>query len=160
MPISVVVGGQFGSEGKGKVALDIAVRRSAVAVVRVGGTNSGHTAVWQGVTYAFRQLPASALTPGAIVVLPAGSLIDIGILTKEVAELGLTPERLKIDPKASVISEADKAAEQSSGLIQAIGSTASGTGAALCRRLGRADNCIGIEAAHHPASYCRILVTA
>lgn len=45
MPISVVVGGQFGSEGKGKTALEIARRTKAAVVVRVGGTNSGHTAV-------------------------------------------------------------------------------------------------------------------
>jgi len=45
MPVSIVVGGQFGSEGKGKVALEI-VRRATepVVVVRVGGPNSGHTA--------------------------------------------------------------------------------------------------------------------
>jgi adenylosuccinate synthase len=63
MPVSIVVGGQFGSEGKGKVALEI-VRRdpNVAAVVRVGGTNSGHTAVGRsGRTYVLRQIPAAAI---------------------------------------------------------------------------------------------------
>ena len=45
MPVSIVVGGQFGSEGKGKVALEIVRCKTAAAVIRVGGTNSGHTAI-------------------------------------------------------------------------------------------------------------------
>jgi len=46
MPVSVVVGGQFGSEGKGKVALELVRRdRAVAAAIRVGGTNSGHTAI-------------------------------------------------------------------------------------------------------------------
>jgi adenylosuccinate synthase len=63
MPVSVVVGGQFGSEGKGKVALEIVRRdRSVAAVVRVGGTNSGHTVVSaDGKTYVMRQLPAASV---------------------------------------------------------------------------------------------------
>jgi adenylosuccinate synthase len=67
MPISIVVGGQLGSEGKGKVALKIAQDEKAAAVVRVGGTNSGHTAVDEnGRTWALRQLPVSVLAPDAI----------------------------------------------------------------------------------------------
>ena len=46
MPVSVIVGGQFGSEGKGKTALEIVRRdRTVAAAIRVGGTNSGHTAI-------------------------------------------------------------------------------------------------------------------
>src|ERR1035437_3257941 len=43
MPVTIVVGGQFGSEGKGKVASIVAREQNATAVVRVGGSNSGHT---------------------------------------------------------------------------------------------------------------------
>ena len=84
MPVSVIIGGQYGSEGKGKVALDTARRLSAAAVVRVGGTNSGHTGVADnGNLVALRQLPASALAPDVMVLLPAGSLIDIDIFQAE-----------------------------------------------------------------------------
>jgi adenylosuccinate synthase len=74
MPASVVVGGQFGSEGKGKVALEIARRASEpVTAVRVGGSNSGHTAYdASGVRRVLRQIPAAAID-GARTVLPAGS---------------------------------------------------------------------------------------
>ncbi len=151
MPVSVVVGGQFGSEGKGKVALDIARRRNASAVVRVGGTNSGHTGVAEdGKLCALRQLPAAGLAPDVLIVLPPGSLIDLEIFACEVALLGLTPERVKVDPMATVISEGDKLTEQADGLILSIGSTASGTGAALRRRIARAGDGFGLQASDHP----------
>lgn len=151
MPVSVVVGGQFGSEGKGKVALEIACRRKAAAVVRVGGTNSGHTALTpEGKLYALRQLPAAALAPDVLVVLPPGSLIDVEIFRREVADLGLTPSRLKLDPKATVITGRDKSAESEADLVERIGSTASGTGAALQRRMSRTSDARHVLAGHHP----------
>lgn len=150
MPVSVVVGGQFGSEGKGKVALDLARRTNAAAVVRVGGTNSGHTGVDEGGKLrALRQLPAAALAPDVFVVLPAGSLIDKNILFEEIRRLGLGPDRVKVDPNATIISEADKDAEKSAGLVESIGSTASGTGAALQRRISRRDSASGLLARDH-----------
>jgi adenylosuccinate synthase len=138
MPISIVVGGQFGSEGKGKVALKIANDEKAAAVVRVGGTNSGHTAVAaNGRTWALRQLPASVLAPGTVAVLPAGAIIDPEIFLREVELLGLGPERVIVSPFASVITADDRNAERSSGIVGEIGSTGSGTGAALLRRISR-----------------------
>jgi adenylosuccinate synthase len=138
MPISVVVGGQFGSEGKGKVAHRIACQESASIVVRVGGTNSGHTAVDdKGRAWALRQLPVSLLAPGTTAILPPGAIIDPEIFFREVEALGLGPERVVVSPHATVISEEDKRAEQSEGLVDRIGSTGSGTGAALVRRMSR-----------------------
>lgn len=150
MPVSVVVGGQFGSEGKGKVAHRIACDQRAAAVVRVGGTNSGHTAVHDGQTWALRQLPVSVLAPGTVAILPAGALIDVDIFLKEVRDLGLGPERVVVSADASVISDEDKAAERHAGLIQKIGSTGSGTGAALIRRISRQSS-PPILASTHPA---------
>jgi adenylosuccinate synthase len=138
MPISVVVGGQFGSEGKGKTALEIAYRTNAALVVRVGGTNSGHTAVDNaGKTWALRQLPVSVLAPSTIAVLPAGAVIDIEIFTREIESLRLDRRRVIVSPYATVISDTDKESERTSGLVDQIGSTGSGTGAALIRRIRR-----------------------
>jgi adenylosuccinate synthase len=138
MPISIVVGGQFGSEGKGKVALKIAQDKKAAAVVRVGGTNSGHTAVDEkGRTWALRQLPASVLAPDTVAVLPAGAIIDPAVFLREVDSLGLGPERVIVSPFASVITTDDRETERSSGIVNEIGSTGSGTGAALVRRIAR-----------------------
>lgn len=138
MPVSVVVGGQFGSEGKGKVALHIARATKAAAVVRVGGPNSGHTGVDdQGRSWVFRQLPASCLARDAIVVLPAGSLIDVKILQHEIQQLQLDERRLFIDECASLVTPSHRQAECDEGIVEAIGSTGSGTGAALRDRLSR-----------------------
>jgi len=151
MPVSVVVGGQFGSEGKGKVALHIAERSRAAAVVRVGGTNSGHTAVGaDGVTRALRQLPVSVLAPDAVAVLPAGAIIDPEIFFREVKELGLGPERVYVSRFATLITDCDKARERLSGLVEKIGSTGSGTGAALTRRMGRTKAAESILVQDHP----------
>ena len=136
MPVSVVVGGQFGSEGKGKVSAHLVRERSVHAVIRVGGPNSGHTAVDRsGATWTLRQLPAGLVASDAVAILPAGSLIDVGVLTAEIERLRLTPERLWIDPRASIVTTEHREAEQR--LVGAIGSTGSGTGAALIERLGR-----------------------
>jgi predicted nuclease with RNAse H fold/dephospho-CoA kinase len=135
----VVVGGQFGSEGKGKVALEI-VRRdpSVAAAVRVGGTNSGHTGV--GVdrrTHALRQLPAAAIDRSVQVVLPPGSYIDLHILDLELKLLGLGPDSVAISPMARIITDDHKQWEQAARLGPTIGSTQSGTGAAVIAMTAR-----------------------
>eukprot|EP00456_Euglypha_rotunda_P069717 TRINITY_DN6149_c0_g1_i1.p1 TRINITY_DN6149_c0_g1~~TRINITY_DN6149_c0_g1_i1.p1 ORF type:complete len:101 (-),score=16.97 TRINITY_DN6149_c0_g1_i1:10-312(-) len=82
MPVSIVVGGQFGSEGKGKVSLELVrmATEGRIAVVRVGGPNSGHTAYDRsGRKFALRQLPAGAVDRNVDVVFPAGSFIDVEI---------------------------------------------------------------------------------
>lgn len=141
MPVTVVVGGQFGSEGKGKVSAHVARTSGATAVVRVGGPNSGHSAVdSNGELITLRQLPAGAVGSDAEVVLPAGSLIDVEILRKEIRQLGLQPGRLRIDAKASIVTLAHIKEETLSGIAPRIASTGSGTGAALIERISRAPN--------------------
>ena len=138
MPVSVVVGGQYGSEGKGKVALHIAQQSAARAVVRVGGPNSGHTGIDRtGRPWVFRQLPAASLALGSTVVLPAGSLIDAEILLAEIKELEVEPERVIIDSAATVVLPRHRSEEAEEHLVDRIGSTGSGTGAALRDRMSR-----------------------
>ena len=138
MPVTVVVGGQFGSEGKGKVAHILARDEGATVAVRVGGTNSGHTVIGpSGNPVVLRQLPTAALLPDVTCILSAGSYVDPDILFKEIAVAGLTQDRLFIDPNAMIITERDRQEEKKSSLRQSIGSTASGTGAAVRRRIDR-----------------------
>lgn len=138
MPVSIVVGGQFGSEGKGKIALEIVRREAAAAVIRVGGTNSGHTAVGiDGKTYALRQLPAAAIDRSVKVVLPAGSYIDLEIFNDELTRLGFGPDQVLVSPMARIITEEHKSWERAVGLGPAIGSTQSGTGAAVMAMTAR-----------------------
>ena len=143
MPVTVVVGGQFGSEGKGKVAYIFAKRTEATVAVRVGGSNAGHTAYdASGRKQTFRHLPTAALLPDVLCVLGPGSLIDPNVLREELERIALPPQRLRIDPMAFVITQAHKDREASTGIAERIGSTASGTGAALVDRIERrsADN--------------------
>lgn len=137
MPVSIVVGGQYGSESKGKVALEIVRRSAAVkAIVRVGGTNSGHIAVDKnGVKRTLRQLPAGCIDGGVKVILPPGSYINPNILLKEIEELQLTPEDLIVSPMANVITPEHIAWENDQMLNQQIGSTQSGTGASVLAAL-------------------------
>lgn len=138
MPVTVVVGGQFGSEGKGKVAHFFAKEQKATVAIRVGGTNSGHTVIDpSGAPLVFRQLPTAALLPHVTCVLGAGSYIDLDILFDEIARVGLSEDRLLIDPHAMLITEQERLEEQNSQLRESIGSTLSGTGAAVRRRIER-----------------------
>ena len=102
MPVSVVIGGQFGSEGKGKTALEIVRRNSTpVIVIRVGGPNSGHTAYARcGERYVLRQLPAACVDGNVDVVLPAGAYIDVDVLEAEIDELDYPRERIRISEQA------------------------------------------------------------
>lgn len=138
MPATVIVGGQFGSEGKGKVAYYLAKTMGASYAVRGGGSNSGHTVIDDnGKTWIFRHLPTAAILPDVKLAICAGSYIDVEVLSKEIEEAGITPDRLIIDPEAVIITQECKDAERDSGLIQNIGSTGSGTGAAVASRVQR-----------------------
>ena len=138
MPVSIVVGGQFGSEGKGKVALEIVRRLKAAAAVRVGGTNSGHTAIGaDGQRYALRQLPAASVDRSVLVILPPGSYIDVEILKDEIKRLGLMPVQVAVSPMARIITAQHRDWEQNADLNRAIGSTQSGTGAAVIAMITR-----------------------
>jgi adenylosuccinate synthase len=138
LPATVIVGGQFGSEGKGKVACHFAREKRATFAVRVGGSNSGHTVIDEtGTPFVFRMLPTAAILPEPICVLGAGSYIDIDVLFDEIGSVGLRPERLAIDPNAYVVTDEHKRAEAEWSLGEKIGSTLSGTGAALIERAKR-----------------------
>src|SRR3954454_22276277 len=129
MPVTVIVGGQFGSEGKGEGAHYLAREQCATVAVRVGGSNSGHTVIdGSGVPCVFRMLPTPALLDNVTCVLGAGSYIDVDVLLAELKVSRLLPERLLIDPNAFVITDEHKRIESQCGLCERIGSTGSGTG--------------------------------
>ena len=146
MPISIVVGGQFGSEGKGKVAHHLGCEYGPDAiVVRVGGSNSGHTAYdAAGKRHALRQLPVGALD-GNPMLIAAGSYIDPDVILAEINALGLGSERLAIDHKAKLITPSHKSWEETSRLKGGIGSTVSGTGAAVIAAAARNSSSLNLE---------------
>lgn len=136
--LMVVVGGQFGSEGKGAIAAHLGKDEPNLMAVRVAGPNAGHSAVDpQGKKWALRQLPVAAMTnPDAKLVIAAGSEIDEKVLYSEIDALGAEGypvlSRLYIDREATVIEDIDVAEE--AGLVGTTGSTGKGIGSARARR--------------------------
>ena len=138
MGITIVVGGQYGGEGKGKVSHFLAKNNNINITVRVGGSNSGHTVINEkNETLILRQLPTPSILPNSISVLSAGSYIDIDVLMKEITLTGISNEQLRIDKNAMIITKEDKENESCSTLRKDIGSTLSGTGACVKRRINR-----------------------
>lgn len=133
MPVTVIVGGQYGSEGKGKIAAYLAPRFQHS--VRTGGPNAGHTVRNGSKTVVLRHLPCAVVSSGVKLYLGAGAVIDPKILMQEVADNKVGPERLSIDPCAAIISEAHLASE--AGLVARIGSTGKGVGAAVAAKVLR-----------------------
>jgi len=135
--VDVVVGGQFGSEGKGNIAAYLS--KEYDVLVRVGGPNAGHTVASPSGEFTYHQLPSGAKDCDAELLLGPGMTIDVSKLLKEVEQAGINESRLFIDPDAMIISSED--IEQENELRDSISSTASGSGAAAARRImGRAGN--------------------
>lgn len=142
MPVSIIVGGQYGSEGKGKATLFWTNKMNASAVVRVGGTNSGHTIYKDSKRYAFRMLPSGCMRDDCISILAAGSYIDLEVLKDEISKTNMTPDKLFIDENAVIISNNDRYIETRYKLGDRISSTLSGTGGALIHRILRSGDAI------------------
>lgn len=135
MPITIIVGGQYGSEGKGKVAHYFTNDQNASCVVRVGGPNSGHTIYHLGKKEVLRQLSVASFDKSITSVIAAGSYIDLEIIKEEIHRTGSTPNNLLIDPNAVIISECNKLWEDD--LTESIGSTGSGVGESVGDRVQR-----------------------
>ena len=137
MPVTVVVGGQYGSEGKGKICAHLALTDDVDYMVRCGGPNSGHTVDVSGTRYQLKQVPSGFINPRTRLLVAAGALVNPTIFMEEVELCGLDPSRIGIDENAAVIEEADIATEKTLDLGGRLGSTGSGVGAAVGRRVLR-----------------------
>lgn len=132
--VDVIIGAQFGSEGKGNIAAYLS--KEYDVLVRVGGPNAGHTVASPSGEFTYHQLPSGSKDCDAELLLGAGMTIDVKKLLDEIDQAGISEDRLFIDPDAMIISEED--IRQESELKESISSTASGSGAAAARRiLGR-----------------------
>lgn len=133
----VIVGAQFGSEGKGHVVSHIA--QDYDILMRVGGPNAGHTVLRPdtGEPVSFYHLPSGSLhAPDAMMFIGAGAVINVSILEKEANILGGLSSlrgRLWIDPQANIITTEDVVDE--SALVKGIGSTGQGVGWATARKI-------------------------
>ena len=116
MPVVIVVGVQWGDEGKGKV-VDYLTERANLVVRFQGGNNAGHTVIVDGKKTALRLIPSGILRSGTRCLLAAGVVVDPRGLLDELASLeqmgvSVTPERLGIAGEVSLILGYHKAIDQ------------------------------------------------
>lgn len=133
--VDALIGGQYGSEGKGNIAHFLAPEYEVL--VRVGGPNAGHKVFTRDGAdpYTFHQLPSGALANGrATLVLGAGAVLSLHRLLREISELAVPYDRLIIDPQAMMIEQSDIDWEVKE-LKDRIASTAQGVGRATARKI-------------------------
>lgn len=105
MPANVVIGTQWGDEGKGKI-IDIMASEADVVVRAQGGNNAGHTVENNGEVYKLHLIPSGILYKDTLCLIGCGVVIDPKVILEEIASLqkrGITCENLRIDPRAHVI---------------------------------------------------------
>ncbi len=141
MPAKVVVGAQWGDEGKGKI-VDLLAQESDIVCRYQGGPNAGHTVIVGAETFKFRQLP-SGIVSGKESVLGNGCVVDPEVLLSEMDDLesrGLSTEPLKVSGNAHLIMPwhiaLDGASEKRLGKLQ-IGTTRRGIGPAYADKAAR-----------------------
>ncbi|MGN6326625.1 adenylosuccinate synthase [Pseudolysinimonas sp.] len=142
MPAIVLVGAQWGDEGKGK-ATDLLGSRVDYVVKFNGGNNAGHTVVVGDEKYALHLLPSGILSPGVTPVIANGVVVDIEVLFDELTALsarGIDVSRLRVSANAHVITQyhrtIDKVTERFLGKRQ-IGTTGRGIGPSYADKINR-----------------------
>ena len=139
--ITVLVGGQYGSEGKGAIAAHVADRYGVH--VRVGSPNAGHTIYWKGERHVMQTIPCGWINPDAKIVIGRGALVNMRLLMQELEHIEQYyphfRDRLYIDTQAGVLDE--RFHEQEGGtegeMHRRIGSTGEGVGPARMARIAR-----------------------
>jgi adenylosuccinate synthase len=138
----VIVGAQWGDEGKGK-ATDLLAEHIDYVVKFNGGNNAGHTVVIGNEKYALHLLPSGILTPGVVPVISNGVVIDLAVLFQEIDALnsrGIDTSKLRISANAHVITPynvtVDKVSERFLGK-RAIGTTGRGIGPTYADKINR-----------------------
>jgi adenylosuccinate synthase len=140
----VVVGAQWGDEGKGKI-VDWLSEQADVVVRFQGGHNAGHTLVIDGTTYKLALLPSGVVRPGKLSVIGNGVVVDPHHLVEEIAKLKgqgvtVTRDNLRIADNASLILSLHRDLDEtreSSNSITKIGTTRRGIGPAYEDKVGR-----------------------
>src|SRR5512133_2238507 len=142
MPAVVVLGAQWGDEGKGKATDQLGSRVDYVVKFN-GGNNAGHTVVIDGEKYALHLLPSGILSPGCTPVIGNGVVIDLAVLFQEIDALearGIDTSRLVVSANAHLIPPynrvLDKVTERFLG-SRRLGTTGRGIGPTYADKMSR-----------------------
>ena len=137
MTSTVVIGGFFGDEGKGKIISYLALHDKPTIVVRGGaGPNAGHTIKDDDKTYKVRMLPSGFLNKEAKVMIGPGVVVNPEVLLKEISDFGVEG-RAFLDNNCGIIEQSHREKDSQGRLKEKIGSTGSGTGPANAERAMR-----------------------
>jgi adenylosuccinate synthase len=137
MTSTVVVGGFFGDEGKGKIISYLAIKDNPKIIVRGGaGPNAGHTIRDGDKVYKVRMIPSGFLNKNTKIMIGPGVVINPDVLKKEIEDFDVTG-RSFIDKNCGVIEETHLQQDSKGELKEKIGSTGSGTGPANADRAMR-----------------------
>jgi adenylosuccinate synthase len=142
VPATVIVGAQWGDEGKGKI-VDLLAQASDVVCRYQGGPNAGHTIVRDGETFKLHHVPSGILCEGKLCVIGAGCVVDPGLLVRELDELegrGISTDGVRLSGNAHLIMPwhvaIDSVSERRLGKLQ-IGTTRRGIGPAYADKAAR-----------------------
>jgi len=138
MPATILVGGFFGDEGKGKIIAYLAKHDKPSVVARGGvGPNAGHTVEIEGKKYGLRMVPSGFVYESARLLVGAGVLVDPEVFKREVSSFGLKG-RIGVDWRCGIIEKKHIEEDKSDAYLKGkIGSTGSGCGPANAARASR-----------------------
>jgi len=133
--VDCLVGLQWGSEGKGKIAAYLANEYNGM--VRSGGPQAGHSFYVGDEKFVNRQIPCGVFNKDCYLYMSASSLINLDVLRKEIDRYGVYPDRLMIDSHAMVITGEHIGLEKQRKLKEKLASTLEGVGAAQAEKVWR-----------------------
>lgn len=138
MPCTIITGGQWGDEGKGKISSFLSLKDEPTKVARSGvGPNAGHTVIKDGKEYGLREISCGFVQENAEVLIGPGVLVNPEVVLEEIEKTGIE-DRVGIDPGCAIIEEKHIEEDRSSEHLESeIGTTGTGCGPANAERANR-----------------------
>ena len=136
MPCTVIVGGFWGDEGKGKIVSYLALKDKVDVCVRTGSVNAAHTVWVEGKRYALHMVPSAFVYEGCRLLIGAGANVHVAKFLEEV-ELTNVKNRIGVDHQASIIEEKHAEQDRTSAHLKGLGTTGWGVGPAIEERVRR-----------------------
>ena len=136
VPCTVVAGGFWGDEGKGKIISYLALKDRLDFCVRTGSVNAAHTIWFEGKRYALHMVPGGFVNQNCRLLVAAGANVHLAQLLREIEQTG-AKNRLGVDGQASIIEEKHSAQDKASEHLRGLGTTGWGVGPAIEERVRR-----------------------
>jgi adenylosuccinate synthase len=136
MPCTVIVGGFWGDEGKGKIISYLALNDKIDICTRTGSVNAAHTIWYKGKRFALHMVPGGFVNEKCRLLIAPGANVHVGQFLKEVEETNVR-KRIGVDNQASIIEEKHSAQDKASSHLKGLGTTGWGVGPAIEERVRR-----------------------